>query len=188
MANQKNWQAELEVLQSIIQKTELIKTIKWGAEVYTHNGKNVISYTGFKNHFAIWFFNGAFLKDEQGVLFNAQDGKTKALRQWRFTSIDEINENLILEYIRESIQNVEEGKVWKPEKSGSVKIPDLLLNAFDEDKKLKTAFDNITPYKQREFIEYIDSAKREATRKSRLQKIIPMIIQGIGLNDKYRSS
>ena len=97
-----HWATELEILQTIISKTNLVETIKWGAPVYTLNGKNIVGITGFKNHFALWFYKGIELKDSNKVLVNAQEGVTKSLRQWRFTSKLEINEKLILEYIEEA--------------------------------------------------------------------------------------
>ncbi len=97
-----SWKTELELLTSIIEKTELVKTIKWGAPVYTYNNKNIIGINGFKKFFTIWFFNGSRLKDELEVLINAQEGVTKNLRQWRFTSITDINEEAILMYIEEA--------------------------------------------------------------------------------------
>lgn len=95
MQNNNQWNEELERLAAIINKAPLEKTIKWGAEVFTYNGKNVLSYGGFKNYFTLWFYNGVFLTDKHNVLVNAQEGKTKSLRQWRFTSIDEIDEKKI---------------------------------------------------------------------------------------------
>jgi uncharacterized protein YdeI (YjbR/CyaY-like superfamily) len=98
-----NWELELEILKSIISKTELVETTKWGGPVFTLNGKNVIGILGFKNYFAIWFYKGVSLKDESNVLINAQEGITKSLRQWRFTAKDEIDEILLLDYISEAI-------------------------------------------------------------------------------------
>lgn len=96
------WTTELEILKQIISKTNLVETIKWGAPVYTLNGKNIVGITGFKNHFALWFYKGVDLKDNAKVLVSAQEGVTKSLRQWRFTSKSEINEKLILDYIEEA--------------------------------------------------------------------------------------
>lgn len=98
-----NWKLELETLKIIISKTELVETTKWGGPVFTLNGKNVIGILGFKNYFAIWFYKGVLLKDESKVLINAQEGITKSLRQWRFTSKNEIDETLLLTYISEAI-------------------------------------------------------------------------------------
>jgi uncharacterized protein YdeI (YjbR/CyaY-like superfamily) len=180
------WHEELAILKSIVQKAGLQMAIKWGAEVYTHKGKNVVSYYGFKNYFALWFYNGVFLEDKHKVLVNAQDNKTKALRQWRFTTKEEIDEKLILEYIYEAIKNEDEGKVWKPEKSTELLIPEALNEAFKSDKAIEKAFIKLPFYKQKEFVEYIDAAKRDETKLARIDKIIPLILQGIGLNDKYK--
>lgn len=188
MGKDNKWLEEVALIKSIIQKSGLQETIKWGTEVYTHNGKNVVGVVGFKNHFTLWFYNGVFLQDKHKVLISAQDGKTKALRQWRFTSMDEINEKQILEYIREAIRNEDAGRVWKPQKSKPASVPDILQNAIDKNQKLKTAFSKLSSYKQKEYIEHIDSAKREDTKQSRLEKIKPMILQGIGLHDKYKKS
>lgn len=105
MEKNNKWVEELKLLQSIIAQTDLIETTKWGSLVYTKNGKNVLGIRGFKNYFTIWFFNGVFLKDEKQVLVNAQEGVTKFLRQWRFSTKEEINEKLVLQYILEAIEN-----------------------------------------------------------------------------------
>ncbi|MFV0304796.1 MAG: YdeI/OmpD-associated family protein [Moheibacter sp.] len=180
------WNEELNRLTEIVEKTNLVKTIKWGTPVYTHKGKNIVAFTGFKNHFAIWFYNGVFLSDQKKVLINAQKEKTKALRQWRFTSIDEIDETTILTYIKEAIKNSETGKEFKPTKFKSVPIPDLLQNELNSNTKLKTAFEQLTPGKQKEYNLYINEAKQEKTKLSRIEKIKPLILNGVGLHDKYK--
>lgn len=176
----------LTLLRDIINTTELEETVKWSALVYTLNNKNVIGLGAFKKHFGIWFFNGVFLKDEHNVLVNAQEEKTKALRQMRFESIDDIDENLVLAYVKEAIENQKLGKEIKPDRrKKETVIPPELQNVLVND--LKTSFENLSPYKQREYCEYISSAKREATKQTRIEKIKPMILQGVGLNDKYKN-
>ena len=179
------WEKEIELLINIIGKTDLTETKKWGIPVYTYNGKNVVGIAGFKNHFAMWFYNGVFLKDPDNVLINAQKGKTKALRQWRFSKMEDIDEKLLLSYLNEAIKNEQESKVWKPQKQNAP-TSNMLNEVLQNNPKTKEAFAKLTPYKQKEYTEYIASAKREQTKKSRLEKIIPMIEQGIGLHDKYR--
>lgn len=186
MQSTRHWTKELAIVASLIAKAPLDKSIKWGAEVFTFNGKNVVSYGGFKNYFAIWFYNGIFIKDEYKVLINAQENKTKSLRQWRFTSIEEIDEKKILEYINEAIEIEKKGLKIKPEKFQPVSPSQLLVDAFTENKKLKTAFEKLTPGKQKEYIIFLNEAKQEATKRNRLEKIKPMIVQGVGLNDKYK--
>lgn len=181
------WDEELEIIKSIIDKTELEEMTKWGGPVYTINKKNVVGVGGFKSYVGIWFFNGVFLKDEKGFLVNANEGVTKALRQWRFESKEEIlkNEKLILQYIKEAIANEKAGLSKKPEKKEAI-VSELLEAEFKTDKALAKAFESFSPYKQREFLEYVETAKQEKTKLSRIEKIKPMILEGIGLNDKYR--
>lgn len=180
-----NWEEELLFLKSIIDKTELTETIKWGGPVYVYDKKNVIGIGGFKEYFTIWFYNGVFLKDEKKRLINAQEDKTKSLRQWRFTSKEQIDEKEILEYIAEAIENEKQGKIIKPSKKEPI-ISELFEKELNQDPALKEAFQKFTPYKQYEFLEYIESAKQEKTKLSRIEKVIPMVLGNIGLNDKYR--
>ena len=176
----------LIVLREILLTTELQETVKWGAPVYTINDKNVVGIGAFKSHVALWFYQGSFLKDEAGVLINASEGITKALRQWRFSSVDEIDDRLILKYINEAIQNQKEGKELKPDRNQPIIIPDELNQALKEDSELESCFNQFTIGKQREFTEFISSAKQTETRMARVQKVIPLILENIGLNDKYR--
>ena len=180
-----SWSVELEFLKSIIVKTELVETTKWGGIVYVLNGKNVIGIGGFKNYFTIWFFNGVLLQDKKQFLVNAQEGVTKSLRQWRFTSKEEVDEVAVLDYIKEAIENEKQGKTSKPEK----KIPifsELFQKELNTNTVLAETFQKFSAYNQYEFLEYIETAKREETKRSRIEKIIPMILENIGLNDKYR--
>ncbi|MDI9341511.1 MAG: YdeI/OmpD-associated family protein [Sediminibacterium sp.] len=186
MPYNEKWAEELELIASIVSKAPLEKSIKWGADVYTYNNKNVVSYGGFKNFFTLWFYNGVFLKDKYKVLINASEGKTISLRQWRFTSKAEINEQKILEYIYEAIEIEKQGLKIKPAKFTPASVPPILSNAFKSDKKLKAAFEKLTPGKQKEYILYLNAPKQEKTQFTRLEKITPMILQGVGLNDKYK--
>jgi len=179
------WEEELLFLKSIIDKTELVETIKWGAPIYVYNKRNVIGLGGFKDYFAIWFLNGVFLKDEKKRLINAQEDKTKSLRQWRFTSKDEVNEKEVLEYILEAIENEKQGKIIKATKKEAI-VSELLQKEMDLNPSLAEAFQKFAPYKQYEFLEYIESAKQEKTKLTRIEKVIPMILENVGLNDKYR--
>lgn len=182
---QHEWANEIDTLKAILAKTQLVETVKWGAPVYTFNGKNVVGIAGFKNYFTLWFYKGVFLKDEAARLVNAQDGKTKSLRQWRFESGDDLNEKLILQYVNEAIEIEKAGLAIKPEKKSNA-IPELLQHALDENEELSVGFSKLTPGKQREYSEYIAEAKQEKTKLSRLEKITPMILEGKGLNDKYK--
>ena len=179
---------ELSILRDIINSTELEETIKWSAPTYTLDGKNVIGLGAFKNHFGIWFFQGVFLKDEAKLLINAQENKTKALRQMRFESKADINKSAVLKYVKEAIENQRLGKEVKPQRNTkAVAIPTELKNVFSTNQELKDAFKSLTPGKQREYCAHISEAKREATKQSRIEKITPMILKGVGLHDKYKN-
>ncbi len=180
--------AELLLLREIILSTDVEETIKWGAPTYMVNKKNIAGLGAFKSYVGIWFHQGALLKDKHKKLINAQEGITKALRQWRFNSQEEIIENadLIRAYMEEAIANQKAGKMIKAARKKKLEIPAELQAALDADAVLKDQFAMFTPGRQREFAEYIAEAKRAATKQSRLEKIKPMILAGIGLNDKYR--
>ena len=182
------WATELNFLRGLVTETELEETIKWGAPVYTLNGKNVVGLGAFKTYVGLWFFQGALLSDPKGLLINAQEGTTKALRQMRFQKLEEIHADTVSAYIHEAIQNQKQGKRIKPAKAGSkpLVIPQELQKALDDSKDLKAAFESLSLSCKREYAEYIGEAKREATRLRRLEKIIPMIMEKVSMNDKYR--
>lgn len=183
-----NWSHLLNDLRAVLLDTELEETIKWGAPVYTINGKNVVGLGAFKHHASLWFFNGVFLKDDQQKLVNAQEGKTKALRQWRFETNELTDKSLVKSYVLDAIENQKLGKVIKPNRNKKeVVIEGLLKNSLTADTAFKIAFENLTPGKQREYAEHISSAKREATQLNRLEKIKPMVLAGKGLHDKYKN-
>lgn len=182
------WERLLFALRKILLNSQLEETIKWGAPVYTISGKNVVGMSAFKSYAGLWFFNGALLADTQGKLINAQEGKTKAMRQWRFAHFAELDETLVKNYVEEAIELQKAGKVVPAVKTDkNVVIPEELQAALNQNHKLSVQFNSFTPYKQKEFAVYIGSAKREATRTSRLEKCIGLIKTGVGLNDKYRN-
>lgn len=180
------WNKELVLLRKILQSTGMEETIKWGFPVYTFEGKNIVGLGSFKSYVGLWFYQGVFLKDKHKKLQNAQEGKTKAMRQWRFSNAKEIDKKLVLEYLAEAIENQKQGKEVKVERNKPINIPSKLEAAFKEDKILKKQFDALSLGKRRDFAEYIDAAKREATKDKRLLKIIPMIKELKGLNDQYK--
>ena len=176
----------INLLRDIARKTEFVETVKWGGPVYTIDNKNVMMIAAFKQHYGLWFFNGAFLSDPKGVLESAQE-KTKGMRHWKFREDDEIDQTAVLAYMEEAIANQKKGMSVAPARRKRVEIPEILQQALDSNPQLKEQFTAFTPGKQREFCEHIGSAKQEKTRQSRLEKSLPLIAEGIGLNDKYRN-
>ena len=182
------WQESLLLLRGLMQSTRLEESVKWGMPVYTLNDKNVAGFSAFKAWTGIWFFQGVFLQDSEQVLINAQEGTTKGLRQWRFSSAEEIRKlgTTIQAYLEEAIQNQEAGKEIKPDRNKALVIPEELDLAFGSNPSLKESFEALSLSRKRDYAEHVGSAKREETRQQRLQKVIPMILEGIGMNDKYK--
>jgi len=178
----------VKILRDLALKANAQEFFKWQAPVYGVDGKNVFWIARFKNHFGIGFFHGVFLADPKNVLINAQKNKTMAMRHWHFKSIDEIDEKGVLAYINESLENQRKGLVLAPVKKKKEKliVPNLLRNALKENSKANDFFKTLSHYKQKEYVEYITSAKQQKTKQSRLEKIIPMLSEGKSLNDMYR--
>jgi len=186
--SKEEWADSLVLLREIIKATTLTETIKWGIPTYTLNNKNVVALSAYKSYVGIWFFNGVYLKDPAKTLINAQEGVTRGQRQWRFSAIEDIRESriLILQYLEEAIRNQKDGKVMKPQRTKAFEIPWELQKAVQESPTLKDAFNTLSLSKRREYCEYISFAKQEKTRLKRLEKIAPMIMEGMGLYDRYK--
>ncbi|GIV31099.1 MAG: hypothetical protein KatS3mg029_0450 [Saprospiraceae bacterium] len=188
IARHAEWEEALTALRNLLQRTELEETLKWGAPVYTLAGKHVVGLGAFKGYVGLWFFQGALLSDPKGLLINAQEGTTKALRQMRFQSAGEIDQDVVMAYVNEAILNQRKGREIKPAKAGSrpLEIPVELQQALDADPALHEAFQSLNLTRQRECAEYVGSVKQEKTRQQRLEKVIPLILEGRSPNDKYR--
>jgi uncharacterized protein YdeI (YjbR/CyaY-like superfamily) len=164
----------------------LEETIKWGRPIYVHAGQNIVGLSGFRAYLGLWFFQGALLADKKKKLVNAQEGRTKGMRQWRFESMDELQTAVVRAYVKEAMKLAESGQAVKPTKRAALALPPELATEFKANKKLQSQFEKLSPGRQREFIEYLSEAKQATTKANRLQKILPMISEGIGLNDRYR--
>ncbi|MDF1697852.1 MAG: DUF1801 domain-containing protein [Saprospiraceae bacterium] len=182
---QEQWKEGMDKLRDKLNEIGFKEDFKWAMPTYTMDGKNIVGLSGFKNHFGLWFFQGVFLSDPDRLLSNAQEGKTKAMRQMRFSSVEEIDLNIVAYYLKESIENHKAGKEVKPErKKRQLEMPESLQKALGESGMI--AFEKLSEAKQNEYKEYILMAKREATVLTRIEKSIPLILQGVGLNDLYR--
>lgn len=186
IAKSPDWtQPILRELRSIALSCGLQEAVKWGAPTYMHHG-NVVGLVALKNYVSLWFYEGAQLSDPHNVLI-ASSEKTKALRQWRFTNVDEIDRSKVKEYMNEAALNMEKGiKTPKP-KVKVPPIPDLLKDAFTKEPHLKTFFDGLAPSHRKEYIEFISEAKREETKLRRLEKSLNLMREGKDLMSKYRN-
>ena len=180
------WQNELVVLRKILLKCKLVETVKWGGPVYTYQEKNVVGIGAFKSYVGLWFFQGALLSDPDGLLINAQEGKTKAQRQMRFQSGKEIKAKLIAAYVTEAKALVDRGESIQPDRNRPLVLPAELQSAFQKHKRIAQAFDKLSLSCKREYVEYIDTAKKSETKARRLEKVLALIQDGLGLNDRYR--
>lgn len=182
------WSAAETAMTELLATLPLQKTFKWGSDVYVYEGKNVVAWRGFKDFFSVWFYQGVFLKDSGSYLIAASEGKTKALRQWRFTAAHELDFKKLKAYILESIETIKEGKQLIPQKFVELPLEGELLHALNENLQLKKAFEALTPGRRNEYIQFIDQAKQLSTKERRIQKIIPQILQKKGLHDAYKKS
>lgn len=186
ISNAKQWKDELIQLREILLDTELTEEVKWGAPIYTYKGKNVVGMAGFKSYVGLWFHQGALLKDPKKKLMNAQEGVTKAQRQWRIASEKEIDQKTIKVFVKEAIQHIEDGNAIKPSPKKKLTVPKELAAILKKNAAASNAFKQLAAFKQREYAEYIAEAAKPETKVRRIEKILPMILNGIGLNDKYK--
>ncbi|WP_431125478.1 YdeI/OmpD-associated family protein [Flagellimonas flava] len=181
------WIMELELLRKIVLDCGLTEESKWGAPCYTFQNKNILLVSALKEYCCISFFKGSLLSDSKNLL-KKPGPNSQAARLFKFKGVDEIQriESEIKAYIFEAIE-VEKAGITVTFKRNPEPIPMELESKFDEDPVLKTAFEALTPGRQRGYILYFMQPKQEKTRISRIKKCVPMILSGIGLHDKYRS-
>ncbi|MBK8702017.1 MAG: YdeI/OmpD-associated family protein [Saprospiraceae bacterium] len=180
------WQEEILLLREIILSTGLEETIKWGAPTYTHKGQNIVGLAAFKSYAGLWFFQGGLLDDKKGFLMNAQDGKTKAMRQWRFLSLGEIKKAPVKTYVLEAIRNSEAGLKIKAQPKKALPLPVELETALQKNKLALQHWQRLSPAHQREYNEYVGEAKKEETRQRRAEKCVAALLEKKGLNDQYK--
>ncbi|WP_090990624.1 YdeI family protein [Bacillus sp. OV322] len=178
----KKWKAEYEAMRKIVLDCGLSEDYKWKHPCYTYGGKNIVLIHGFKEYCALLFHKGSLLQDAHGILVQ-QTENVQAARQIRFRDVQEIveMETILKHYIRDAIE-VEKAGLEVDKKNIEI-IPDELKNAFSEIPALKTAFEQLTPGRQRAYILYFSNPKQTKTRKSRIEKNIQQILNGKGLND-----
>jgi uncharacterized protein YdeI (YjbR/CyaY-like superfamily) len=180
----KKWKEEFEKLRTIILDCGLTEELKWGVPCYTFEKRNIVLIHGFKEYCALLFFKGALLKDPNGILIQQME-KVQAARQIRFTSVREIVKikTILKAYIKEAIEAEKSGLKVNFKKTTDFKIPEEFQNKLNKTPALKTAFNALTPGRQRAYIFYFSQPKQSKTRSSRVEKHMQQILKGKGLND-----
>ncbi|MDC7720810.1 YdeI family protein [Priestia megaterium] len=180
----KKWKEEYETLRKIVLDCELTEDFKWMNPCYTFEKKNIVLMHGFKEYCALLFPKGSLLQDSHGILIQ-QTENVQGARQIRFTNVQEIveKEAVLKAYIYEAIEVEKAGLKVKAKKPEELIIPDELQHKFDEIPALKDAFTTLTPGRQRAYILHFSAAKQSKTRESRIEKCVPNILNGKGLND-----
>jgi uncharacterized protein YdeI (YjbR/CyaY-like superfamily) len=185
LSKAKKWQDEFEKLRMIILDCQLTEELKWGVPCYMFQKRNIVLIHGFKEYCALLFFKGALLNDANGILIK-QTENVQAGRQIRFTNVREIveMETILKAYIYEAIEVEKAGLKVNLKKTTEFIIPEEFQNKLDEIPALKTAFDALTPGRQRAYILYFSAPKQSKTRESRVEKCMQQILNGKGLNDQ----
>ncbi|MHC1782447.1 MAG: YdeI family protein [Anaerolineaceae bacterium] len=178
------WQREVEKLRTIILDCPLNEELKWGVPCYTFQKSNIVLIHVFKEYCAVLFFKGALLKDADRILIQ-QTENVQAARQVRFTNKQEIVEiePILKAYINEAIEVEKAGLKVNYKKAIEFSIPDEFQNKMDEFPELETAFYALTPGRQRAYLLHFSAPKQSQTRESRVEKWLPQILNGKGLND-----
>src|SRR3984957_1949456 len=184
LKNSKSWQKEFAKLRKIVLDCELTEELKWGQPCYTSQKRNIVLIHGFKEYCALLFFKGALLKDADGILIQ-QTERVQSARQIRFTNVREIvqMEPILKAYIDEAIEVEKAGLKVKLKTTSEFKIPEEFQHKLDAIPALKIAFDALTPGRQRAYIFYFSAARQSNTRESRVEKWLPQILHGKGLDD-----
>jgi len=178
------WKEEFQKLRDIVLDCELTEDFKWMHPCYTFQDKNVVLIHGFKEYCALLFHKGALLRDPHGILIQ-QTENVQAARQIRFTNAQQIDEmQLILKaYIDEAIEVEKAGLQVSYKKNTEYAVPEELQNKFTEIPDLKTAFEALTPGRQRAYLLYFSQPKQSKTRESRIEKYLAHILDGKGIDD-----
>jgi uncharacterized protein YdeI (YjbR/CyaY-like superfamily) len=178
------WQTEYKKLRTLVLDCGLAEELKWGCPCYTENKRNVVLIHGFKEYCALLFFKGALLADEQKLLIQ-QTKNVQSARQMRFTSAKEITklEKVIKVYIYEAIEVERAGLKVALKKTADYAVPEEFQQVLKKNKAVKKAFDGLTPGRQRAYLFHFSQAKQSSTRTARIEKYLPKILAGKGLDD-----
>ncbi|BEU24397.1 DUF1801 domain-containing protein [Paraburkholderia sp. 22B1P] len=180
----KQWREETEKLRAIVLACPVTEELKWGVPCYTFDDRNVVLIHGFKEYCAILFVKGALLNDPKGILIQ-QTENVQSARQVRFTSLQDIVklQAVLKTYIRAAIEVEKAGLKVARKSTEEFEVAEEFQNKLNKTPALKKAFEALTPGRQRAYLLHFSSAKQSKTRESRIEKCMPLILEGKGLND-----
>ncbi|MFI5200857.1 MAG: YdeI family protein [Candidatus Kapaibacterium sp.] len=180
------WQKEMEKLRAVVLDCGLTEEVKWGQPCYTFQNRNIVIIHGFKEYCALLFVQGALLGDPDGILIR-QTENVQAGRQIRFSNVREIveMEPILKAYIYEAIEVEKAGLKVVHKKTSDYPVPEEFQTKLDENPRLKTAFNALTPGRQRGYLFYFSQPKLSKTREARIEKYRQQILDGKGLMDDY---
>lgn len=180
----KKWQDEIRKLRAIVLDCHLAEELKWGVPCYTFEKNNIVLIHVFKDYCALLFFKGVLLKDAKRILVQ-QTKNVQVARQIRFTSVQQIvkMKAVITAYIYEAVEVEEAGLKVELKKTAAFEMPEEFKKQLDKKPALKKAFDTLTPGRQRGYLLYFSAAKQAKTRETRIEKYMPRILKGKGLDD-----
>ncbi|MFA9390402.1 MAG: YdeI family protein [Prolixibacteraceae bacterium] len=180
-----NWSEELQLLRKIVLDCGLNEESKWGVPCYTFKKRNIVIVSAFKEYCALSFFKGALLNDAKGILVQ-QTENVQAARQIRFINIQKILdlEPILKAYVFEAVEVEKTGLKIPLKEQEKLEYPEEFQHKLDEIPFLKSAFEALTPGRQRGYLYYFSQAKQSRTRESRIEKCIPQILVGKGINDR----
>jgi uncharacterized protein YdeI (YjbR/CyaY-like superfamily) len=184
MAYRERWKAEIAKMRRVLADFAMKEECKWGKPTYTVDGKNIVIMQGFKEYFALGFFQGALLRDRKKVL--VQLGQIHAARVMKFTSVKDIaaQASTVKAYVREAIAVEKAGLRMERRKTSDFPVPEELTERFRRDQRFKRAFDALTPGRQRSYLYHFAAAKQSATRVARIEKAMPAIFEGRGFLER----
>jgi len=179
----KAWQGEMQKLRAILSGCGLDEDLKWGKPCFMFEGRNVAIIQPFKEHCSLMFFKGALLKNNQGLL-RSQGENTQSAMRLEFTSEAQVKKAMVESYVKEAIAVEKQGLTVDFKAKRELELPQELTQILEKNRRLAKAFEALTPGRKRAYVMHFSGAKQSQTRTARIEKVIPMILAGKGMNDR----
>ncbi len=183
LSQAKHWRTEMQALRSILLECGLDEELKWGKPCFTFEGKNIAIIQPFKAHCSLMFFKGALISDTHGLL-RSQGENTQSAMRLEFTGKDQIKKTVVKAYVKQAIAMEKAGLKVDFKAKRELELPEELIRILNKDSKLAKAFHALTPGRQRGYVLHFAGAKQSKTRIARIEKSIPKILAGKGINDR----